>query len=521
MSLRSVWFNSTQGSIFSWRWLILWECWSHDRCSQAHCQLRTPATTAGSTGFSVGWSEDDPGLWWTVIWFNSETRHKPQAGLTFGTSTTGSTFGATTQPGLGFGTTTGTSGFKLGSLGSTTATGSSGFGSLGGSSLGGGLSLGSTTAAAGAVATSASKGLGGVTLTSSSAATSTNSSKSSDSKVLQDSQVPAEICNTVTAFKDYVKRQKSFKDDIASFSDKPLHAVREDTVALKQLLAVLDSTFNRNAAAIHRLKEESSQTLKDAEIAQRTKEIPLGLQGDNYAPSEYFQRLVKEFEDQFQQYRHLIEQLEHQMSAMSQKSSYTPQELSQVMVKLNETFIALAAQLQGVHDLVKVQKEQYLTYRRVFHNESKDVFAARKKAVADQRRIKSAPTGSRAFEGTSNAAALAMLAALNGQPNTTGDPLMCQRSHEHWGWIWWPIGSNSGLSFGGGTTGFGTSALGGNTGTALGGGFGSGFTGSSFGTGTSLFGKPPTTSTSGFNFGGSLSAGPLGTTSTGFGTAAQ
>lgn len=87
-------------------------------------------------------------------------------------------------------------------------------------------------------------------------------------------------------FRDYVKKQKSFKDDISSFSDKPMHAIREDTIAMKQLLAVLDSNFQRNAAAIHRLKEESSQTLKDAEIAQRTKEIPLGLQGDNYAPSE-------------------------------------------------------------------------------------------------------------------------------------------------------------------------------------------------------------------------------------------
>ncbi|PIK61078.1 putative nucleoporin p58/p45 [Apostichopus japonicus] len=405
----------------------------------------TPATTAGSTGFQLGGLKTTQASGGLSFGSTAKPGTSTQAGLTFGTSTTGSTFGATTQPGLSFGTTQ-EQRFQTR------------FVRIHDSHwilwlwfVGWILSWGRFEPWI-------------------------YNCSISDSKVLQDSQVPAEICNTVTAFKDYVKRQKSFKDDIASFSDKPLHAVREDTVALKQLLAVLDSTFNRNAAAIHRLKEESSQTLKDAEIAQRTKEIPLGLQGENYAPSEYFQRLVKEFEDQFQQYRHLIEQLEHQMSAMSQKASYTPQELSQVMVKLNETFIALAAQLQGVHDLVKVQKEQYLTYRRVFHNESKDVFAARKKAVADQRRIKSAPTGSRAFEGTSNAAALAMLAALNGQPNTTGVRGPMNTGVGFGG----QSAPTAGLSFGGGTTGFGTSALGGNTGTALGGGFGSGFTGSSF-----------------------------------------
>ena len=88
------------------------------------------------------------------------------------------------------------------------------------------------------------------------------------------------------SIRSYVKKQKAIREDITRFSVKPYHHVQEEITALKQLLAVVSNGLQRNAIAIHKLKFESAQELKNAEVAHRTQEIPPALQLENYVPTE-------------------------------------------------------------------------------------------------------------------------------------------------------------------------------------------------------------------------------------------
>lgn len=489
--------------------------------------LGTPATTSASTtGFSLGFSKPAA----SATPFTLPVTSTSASGLTLSSALT-STPAAST-------------GFTLNNMGGTTATtttASTGL-SLGGAlaGLGGslfqsantatsglgqnalGLTLGTTTA----ISTAGNEGLGGIDFSSSSDKKSDKTgTRPEDSKALKDENLPSVICQDVENLQKFVKEQKQVQEEISRMSSKAMLKVQEDIKALKQLLSLAASGLQRNTLNIDKLKIETAQELKNAEIALRTQKTPPGFQHENTAPADYFRILVQQFEVQLQQYRQQIEELENHLATQANNSHITPQDLSMAMQKIYQTFVALAAQLQSIHENVKVLKEQYLGYRKMFLGDAVDVFEARR---AEAKKWQNAPrvtTGPTPFSNMPNAAAVAMAATLTQQQQPATGP---QPS----------LGVSFGTPFGSGigtglqSSGLGSSNLGG-FGTSS--GFGCSTTGAStFGFGTtnkpsgSLSAGFGSSSTSGFNFSNpgitasaGLTFGVSNPASAGFGTGGQ
>ncbi|KAG7260914.1 hypothetical protein CRUP_031910 [Coryphaenoides rupestris] len=454
-----------------------------------------PATTAVTTGFSLAFNKPAA----SAAPFSLTAANTSAAPATTGLML-GSMLGSTApqqqqqQPaltgfGLGLGGITASSAAPMGlSLGSSlfANTGATG---LGQSTLGGGgLTLGSLMATnVAAVAPAPSMGLGGVDFSSSSEKKNDKllGVNPQDSKALKDENLPPVICQDVDNFQKFVKEQKQVQEDISRMSSKSMGKVQEDIRTLKQLLSVSASGLQRQALAIDKLKMETAQELKNADIALRTQKIPPGLQHENTAPADYFRCLVEQFEVQLQQYRRQIEELENHLTTQGSGSHITPQgrpkppphpprlnkitlliprkflccyatwhkknlsylilkarlcftppfcscssrwcvlvtwffcvfvsDLSMAMQKLYQTFVAQAAQLQSVHENVKILKHQYLSYRRAYLEDSTDVFESNR---ASNRKWQSTPritTGPAPFSSAPNAAAVAMAATLTQQ----------------------------------------------------------------------------------------------------------
>ncbi|XP_057388568.1 nucleoporin p58/p45 isoform X2 [Balaenoptera acutorostrata] len=486
-----------------------------------------PATTSASTaGFSLGFS-------------------KPAASATpFALPITSASAGGLTLSSALTSTPAASTGFTLSSLSGTAAaatTAPAGL-SLGGAltGLGGPLFQSASTAASGlgqnalglslgtAAATSSAgnEGLGGLDFSSSSDKKSDKTgTRPEDSKALKDETLPAVICQDVDSLQKFVKEQKQVQEEISRMSSKAMLKVQEDIKALKQLLSLAASGLQRNTLSIDKLKIETAQELKNAEIALRTQKTPPGLQHENTAPADYFRILVQQFEVQLQQYRQQIEELENHLATQANNSHITPQDLSMAMQKIYQTFVALAAQLQSIHENVKVLKEQYLGYRKMFLGDAVDVFEARR---AEAKKWQNAPrvtTGPTPFSNMPNAAAVAMAATLTQQQQPATGP---QPS----------LGVSFGAPFGSGigtglqSSGLGSSNLGGFGASS---GFGCSTTGAStFGFGTtnkpsgSLSAGFGSSSTSGFNFSNpgitasaGLTFGVSNPASAGFGTGGQ
>ncbi|XP_032171171.1 nucleoporin p58/p45 isoform X8 [Mustela erminea] len=464
--------------------------------------LGSTTVAPGGTGAGGGFS------------FGTGTSSNPSVGLNFGTLGSTATPATTSAPSGGFGT---------GLFGSKPTTGFT----LGGTNTGFGQNaLGLTLGTTAATSAAGNEGLGGIDFrTSSDKKSDKTGTRPEDSKALKDENLPPVICQDVENLQKFVKEQKQVQEEISRMSSKAMLKVQEDIKTLKQLLSLAASGLQRNTLSIDKLKIETAQELKNAEIALRTQKTPPGLQHENTAPADYFRILVQQFEVQLQQYRQQIEELENHLATQANNSHITPQDLSMAMQKIYQTFVALAAQLQSIHENVKVLKEQYLGYRKMFLGDAVDVFEARR---AEAKKWQNAPrvtTGPTPFSNMPNAAAVAMAATLTQQQQPATGP---QPS----------LGVSFGTPFGSGigtglqSSGLGSSNLGG-FGTSS--GFGCSTTGAStFGFGTtnkpsgSLSAGFGSSSTSGFNFSNpgitasaGLTFGVSNPASAGFGTGGQ
>ncbi|XP_061094126.1 nucleoporin p58/p45 isoform X2 [Conger conger] len=355
----------------------------------------------------------------------SLTASAPPTGLTLGTALT-STAPVPQASSTGFALTLGATPATSGTipsgltLGTTSGLGSNLFNTanaaLGQPALGG-LGLGAliSTSTSSAPPASTSVGLGGIDLSSSEKNNKSSGARPEDSKALKDDNLPPLICQDVENFQKFVKEQKQVEEEISRMSSKAMLKVEDDIKSLKQLLSLSASSLQRNSLAINKLKMETAQELKNADIAIRTQKTPPGLQHENTAPSDYFRALIGQFEVQLQQYRQQIEELENHLTTQGSGHNITPQDLSLAMQKLYQTFVALAAQLQSVHENVKILKHQYLGYRKAFLEDSTDVFQSKRAASQKWQSAPRVTTGPTPFSSVPNAAAVAMAATLTQQ----------------------------------------------------------------------------------------------------------
>ncbi|XP_063991438.1 nuclear pore complex protein Nup58-like isoform X2 [Diachasmimorpha longicaudata] len=382
----------------------------------------TPQTQTGGLLSNPATTAPAPSLFGTP----AATSAAPLTGLGFGTltSSAGTGFGtpsSTTLTGFGatpsstataFGTTPGTTVTGFGATPGATVTG---FGTTPSATATGGLTFGAPTTSAplfGAASTgglfgakpaatlapvtattSVNKGLGGLDVSISNKGLSQGSSNLTAAK---ENLIPNEITQTIDAFKEFVKTQKTLSSDIARGSARPLTRCSEDTASLMKMLTTLAGSVQRDRSLVDKLKLDTAKALQNAEISQRTHDTPPGLQYESNAPLQFFMELAETFEQDLMLFRSQIETTEKLIQTMLTPRALTPQELTMAMNKIHESLVAVAGKLQGVHAKVQQQKEQYLNLRKYILKDSTNVFEEMKPNGKTSRnsigRVTSGPT---------------------------------------------------------------------------------------------------------------------------------
>ncbi|ESN90639.1 hypothetical protein HELRODRAFT_189931 [Helobdella robusta] len=214
------------------------------------------------------------------------------------------------------------------------------------------------------------QGLGGTDfkpLSSGASAVTTDNSKISSGTVksVKDHIILPTFISLVEDFNKNVRSQKSIRESISRSSQKSLLKIEEDVRDLRQQMNFVAASLQKISTCVDSLKKESTQELRNAEIAQRTNDLSQHmLQSDYKSPYEYFQNLLVKFEQEMDLCRTQFSEVETYLESLNSNNLATPAELSCIFDKLNEGFLFLAAKLQVVHELVKAKKELFQSYKR-------------------------------------------------------------------------------------------------------------------------------------------------------------
>ena len=247
------------------------------------------------------------------------------------------------------------------------------------------LNFGAPGAITTTTAASTSTGLGGTTLglggtlNTSLATNPTTESNQATSQNVKESNIPNELLVTVEDFKKYVKEERGISSDIAHTSVKVHDKISEEINGLNQLVNTLSTGLAKNCMLLDKIKMEAAQEIQNAEIAQRTRDTPPGLQYENLAPYDYFSTLLSKFETQMLHYRRQIEETEQHLHSMTTGQQLSPEDISRALQKLHTAFIALAGQYQTIHEAVLSQSESFLQWHRQRYGTTVEVFGGSNK----------------------------------------------------------------------------------------------------------------------------------------------
>ncbi|XP_042225676.1 nucleoporin p58/p45-like isoform X3 [Homarus americanus] len=307
-----------------------------------------PTVATSSTGFALG----------------GTPATSSSTGFTLGgTSLTPATSAST---GFSFGVMGGTpastsSGFSLGGLGGTPAVSASTGFPLGGAqpsktpAFGFANPTGTPSLTSTGCLGGAGIGLGGAQPPSANADANIAGSKT-DGKSTKDQHLTQDLFATIAVFESRRNAENAASEENIRQTAAPFHKVGKKAEEIQQQLAELASEYLQLHASAVNLKAEVMKEAEHVEMARRTKDTPMALQGENKAPEVFFINLVRSFEAEMIYCRTKIEEVSQCMQAASNPCE-TLDDIAEVLQREHDTLKEVAAKVYAKHgQLVEISQ---------------------------------------------------------------------------------------------------------------------------------------------------------------------
>lgn len=194
-----------------------------------------------------------------------------------------------------------------------------------------------------------------------------------DSKQQKDTQVPPEILAVVEELKydlnyclffkirKYLAEQKKIRDEVANTSNRPLDDLSAELQELQRSVTCNLSGLRRQNVKSSHLSEEVLKLERNTGIIQRSLDMSSDFAQNSPEINEYFKNCISSFSNRVQTYKQEVQAIENSLSSRA-KSNLTPKELSDILQKLDDTFMSLAAQLYSLNEELSVRYVFFYIY---------------------------------------------------------------------------------------------------------------------------------------------------------------
>lgn len=171
-------------------------------------------------------------------------------------------------------------------------------------------------------------------------------------------------------FKKFLEKQKQIRDENAH-EHYYIHPILEIGTALEDVLRIrlnkVDIEIQKNGKAIEALKNDTNRLLSNGELVYRISRLDLPLTNNaevmaqnNFVDTnthQYFMELVESFKSQMADYSNQIQTLKP-LCSTSTDNSFSQEDISQIIRKQHENFIALASKVYAIHEYANKLREQ-------------------------------------------------------------------------------------------------------------------------------------------------------------------
>lgn len=392
----------------------------------------TPAAATTATGFSLGapaasasggFSLGKPG----GFSLSTTTAAAPATGGLFAApaASTGGLFGSTPAPSTSGGlfgaapaagasggglfqtpastaATTG-GGFSFGTPAASSATGTGGFSLTGATATSGNSFFTSSTATTSTVSivglggsaapVTTPAGLGG-SLPPSSTPGGADSASKAEGKPSKETPLPQEIFATIAEFEAFKTLEKTASEANLRQSACAFHKLGDDCHKLRLLVTELATQHATLQHYVNAIKETIVKDSADLEMARRTHNTPLHLQGDNTQPDIYFSQKVVALESQMNYCRERIEEVESCLNANNSSSLDSETALRELVRRQHDQLQLVAARVYSMHQSLLALHQR----RPAPEGVAPQLF--RLSAAGDLSRLEDASTGSDVPQGS-------------------------------------------------------------------------------------------------------------------------
>uniref|UniRef100_V5EV28 Uncharacterized protein n=1 Tax=Kalmanozyma brasiliensis (strain GHG001) TaxID=1365824 RepID=V5EV28_KALBG len=148
--------------------------------------------------------------------------------------------------------------------------------------------------------------------------------------------------------------------------------------ALKSLSATLDTDEHQTVDVGRLLERDRATTSTLYPILVNAKEPRGASDGASFVEwlERYFADLAAEYRDRIARYSSTVETIQHHLTSLSSRETYTPQAISDAIHAQHESFMALAGQVAGLHAEVDALKKDYARWYKQVNKSVRDPFGS-------------------------------------------------------------------------------------------------------------------------------------------------